>query len=62
MLGSARPEKDVKLTGEFDWRYFFSDGTLPNMCSSLRPVNRRVVFDTCIEDAVLQIGSTEKQD
>jgi hypothetical protein len=35
MLGSARPEKDVKLTGEFDWRYFFSDGTLPGMCSSL---------------------------
>ena len=62
MLGSARPEKDVKLTGEFDWRYFFSDGTLPGMCSSLWPVNRRVVFDTRTEDAVLQVGSTEKQD
>jgi len=35
MLGSARPEKDVILTGEFDWRYFFSDGTLPGMCPSL---------------------------
>ena len=61
MLGSARPEKDVKLTGEFDWRYFFSDGTLPGMCSSLWPVNRRVVFDTRTEDAVLQVGPTEKQ-
>ena len=62
MLGSARPEKDVKLTGEFDWRYFFSDGTLPIMCPSLRSVNRRVVFDTRIEDADLEVGSTEKQD
>lgn len=35
MLGSARPEKDVKLTGELDWRYFFGDGTLPSMCFSL---------------------------
>ena len=61
MLGSARPEKDVKLTGEFDWRYFFSDGTLPGMCSSLWPVNRRVVFDTHVEDVVLQVGPTEKQ-
>ena len=52
MLGNARPEKDVKLTGEFDWRYFFSDGTL----------HRRVVFDTRTEDAVLQVGPTEKQD
>ena len=48
MLGSARPEKDVKLTGEFD--------------SSLRSVYRRVVFDTRIEDADLEVGSTEKQD
>jgi len=62
MLGSARPEKDVKLTGEFDRRYFFSDGTLPSMCSSLWSVNRRIVFDTRFEDAVLQIGSTEKWD
>lgn len=61
MLGSARPEKDVKLTGEFDWRYFFSDGTLPGMCSSLWPVNRRVVLDTHVEDVVLQVGPTEKQ-
>lgn len=32
MLGSARPEKDVKLIGEFDWWFFFSDGNLPCMC------------------------------
>ena len=62
MLGRARPEKDVKLTGEFDWRFIFSDGNLSCMCSSLRPVRRRVVFDTCAKDAVLQIGSTEKLD
>lgn len=35
MLGSARPEKDVKLTGEFDWRFIFSDGYPPCMCPSL---------------------------
>ncbi len=35
MLGSARPEKDVKLTGEFDWRFIFGDCYLPCMCSSL---------------------------
>ena len=62
MLGSARPEKDVKSTGEFDWWNFFSDGHLSCMCSSMWPVNRRGVFDTHIEDAVLQIGPTEKWD
>ena len=35
MLGRARPEKDVKLTGEFDWRFIFSDGNLSCMRSSL---------------------------
>ena len=62
MLGSARPEKDVKLTGEFDWRFIFSDGYLPCMCSFLWSVRRRIIFDTYIKVAILKIGATEKFD
>jgi hypothetical protein len=53
MLGRARPEKDVKLTGEFDWRFIFSDGNLSCMRFSLCPVRRRVIFDTHIKDSIL---------
>ena len=53
VLGRARPKKYVKLTGEFDWRFIFSDGNLSCMRFSLCPVRRRVIFDTHIKDSIL---------
>ena len=35
MLGSARPEKDVKLTGECDGWFVVGDGNLSSFCSSM---------------------------